>query len=255
MEVIVYLLTSNADSPRTHHVKSLFDHSLFVVDVVTVDEPHDLVIPPGMNREQSLEHRRMDWCFQDARSRYSDNPIIIVKDTTVSNSSPETIAEIITTALGSSGWDVCYLCKWLDRCDLYTEKMTIPGKTTIIAKTQAPQGTQAILLTPRGRDLLIGAMAGSNKSLSLTLQEQILAGKIQATCVVPNLLEYDVTAATSNFDYLKTHECQDLIGGGGSINSGTTKENSSSWGWLWIIILVILILLLGYWYYSRRSAY
>lgn len=259
MEVIVYLLTANAESPRTQHVKSLFDHPNFRVDVVTVDDPQDLVVAPGLSREQALEYRRISWCLDDARSSYVNNPIIIVKDTTVSHSSPETIAEIVTTALSSSGWDVCFLCKWLDRCDLYTEKLAIPGKTTIIAKTQAPQGTQALLLTPRGRDLLdalIKANGQSGKTLSLNIQEQILSGRISAICIVPNLLEYDITAATSNFDYLKAHECQDplsIVQVGGSTLTSTNSSSSSS-SWLWIIVVVVLLLLLGYWFYSRRSA-
>ena len=254
MEVVVYILTGDTNSPRTHHVKGLFDNPLFIVNVVTVDDPVKLVVSDKITREESLEHYRISWCLEDAKKFNPDNPTIIVKDTSVSNSSPDTIAEIVSTALASNTWDICYLCKWLDRCDLYTDKITIPGRTTIIAKTQTPQGTQAILLTPKARDYLESYVKDHliEQSYSSMLQQQILTAKLNATCVVPNLLEYDITAAKSDLDYLKTYQCDSKSN---RIVVDPTQSSGSSFGWLIFLILILLVILGIYWIYKNKSSY
>lgn len=247
MEVIVYLLTENADSPRTHQIRGLFNHPTFITDIVTMESPSQF---PGskLNYSDNLERHRVMWCLNNAKTEYPLSPIIIVKDTTVSVASPETIGCRISQILSSSGWDLCYLCKWLDRCDLYTEKKTLDNGTTMVVKTQAPQGFQAVLLTPEGRDKLL-----SKKDLSLSLQDQIhqqiKSDELKVIAIVPNLLNYDQNAVKENQKYRRTQEC--LVPGGSPPNN---PNAGVGFNWLWLILILIIILILGGFAYYRSYA-
>lgn len=238
MEVIVYLLTSNPDSPRVQRVQALFNHQLFFPQVVVVADPLKSPIHPGLTPEQSLEYYRVRWCLQNAMTEYPENPIIILKDTTVSNSSSETLAERISIALASGGWEVCYLCKWQDRCDLYSNKRPIDDSTSLLVNTSNPHGFQSILFTPTGRDKFHEACLNPTLPIDQTLTKLVQSEAIVASTIVPNLMQYDLTAITANERYNRLSECQ-------TPNFGSNCGSSSSWIW-WILIAIIVIIALLY---------
>lgn len=247
--VVVYILTSDAESQRTNKVRSLFDNGLFIVRISTISPPKN-----GSSSKSQLEAYRYQWCLENARQQYPDKHVLIVKDTSVSNSSPERIADIVSSALVAGGWDVFYLCRWLDRCNLYSEKRPISGMTTLLAKTVSPHGTQALLFSPRGRDIVLGKETMSNgekfslqgKSLGSQLNDAIAKGHISAQCTVPNLIEYDVTTAKSSDDYHKLSECDTTIG-------KSHLQQNSGFGWIWLIIVLVIVVLIV-WFVSRRRS-
>lgn len=202
---------------------------------------------------QAVESYRYQWCLDNARRQYPDKYVLIVKDTSVSNSSPERIADIISSAIVAGGWDVFYLCRWQDRCDLYTDKRPISGMTTLLAKTVSPHGTQALLFSPHGRDVVLGRLPMSDnttfnigsKPLGNQLNNAIAKGSLSAQCAVPNLIEYDVTAAKSASDYRKLAECA-LTG----LKSNLQQTSNASWIWVIIIILIVLLIV---WFISRSN--
>lgn len=276
-QVCVYILSGDANSPRTAQAKSLFSNGLFIVNIVTMSTPNNLVTSPTQSHDDAIEAYRVSWCLNHARNQYPTNYVIVVKDTSVSNVDPDTIADIVSAAMSSNDWNLCYLCRWLDRCDLYTDKKPINGMTTLIAKTQSPHGVQAILFSPDGRDIVLGQKPMKNnqaftpitRPLGVQLNEAITSGWIIATCVVPNLIEYDVTAARSAHDYKKLSECavqitsgsnDPRVGPGGepvahSAPSGpigptgptgaNMQQTSGLSGWWFVIIVIIVLLILA----------
>jgi len=242
MEVVVYLLTANPDSPRTQRVRGLFDHPTFSVEIVTIEA----------SGSGSSDTNRINWCLSHAKQDHPQSPIIIIKDTSVSNANPDGIADIVSSALSSGNWDICYLCRWQDRCDLLTEKRSIDNRTTLIARTQYPQGFQAVLITPKGRDLLLNLKPV--KSITSEIESQVQSGKIHAICVIPSLVSFDQTAISSNSEYYRLQECRTpatpLVPGAHPISSDTGVSNYTIWLIIFIIIIVLFVLAGSY--YRRK---
>lgn len=256
-EVEVYILTSDPNALRTVKAGNLFSSRLFNRNVVTISPPADAQPTPGMNLDQFLESYRVQWCLQDARNKSPSNSVIILKDTSVSNANTDRISEIVSEVLKDTDWDLCYLCKWMDRCDLYSNEVQINGLSTHLVKTQSPHGIQALMFSPSGRDIVLGLTKMNNdkvftpvkKPLSLQLNEAISAGNISAKCVVPNLIEYDILSASNPKDYLKAAEC---VVDSASSKSNSFAESSSGISWWWFIIIVLLIIFIV-WLFLRHK--
>jgi hypothetical protein len=275
-QVCVYILSADPNSIRTSQAKSLFSNGLFIVNIVTMNTPDNLVTAPTQSHDDAVEAYRVSWCLNHARNNYSSNHVIVVKDTSVSNVDPNAIADIVSAVMSSKDWHLCYLCRWLDRCDLYTDKRPINGMTTLIAKTQSPHGVQAIMFSPEGRDVVLGHKQMKNQQsfvpisrpLGVQLNEAVASGWLDATCIVPNLIEYDITAARSAHDYKKLNECEVQVlpvqagptgsglpgpapvgatGATGAVgapgNVQLQQTNGLSGWWFVLIVLIVLIIL------------
>jgi hypothetical protein len=195
--------------------------------------------------KNDYENYQVMYCLADAKQQYPNEPVIIVKDTSVCNADPLTIANIVRASLNGPPFDLCYLCKWLDQCQLYTDKRQIPDKSTVIAKTQSPHGVQCILFSVSGRDTVLGLKPMKNGnffklspgySLGKQLNEDIFEGGINAIVIVPNLIEFDLRAAVTNDDYLKLSECA-------AVTSTQAQSDTSSYIWFFVIVIFVAILI------------
>jgi hypothetical protein len=259
-QVAVYLLATDMTSPLTDRVMNLFSNPLFSLGVANVSPPENLQVPASgglnpvttdMSSEDAITNYRINWCLDNAAKNHPDSYVIIVKDTSTSEASPDRIADIVTAATSSGDWDVCYLSKWHDRCDLYSNKRPITGTSTTIAKTSSPHGLQAVIFSPAGRDMVLGrhplrdgSTFPTNQRISAALHNAIMNGQIEATCTVPNLISYDPLVATKDADFAKTQECE--IPNGPNSGRNSLQQNGSSSNWLWWLIIIILVLLLLY---------
>ena len=111
-----------------------------------------------------------------------------------------------------------------------------------VVKTQSPHGVQALLFTPGGRDVILGAKPMKNgdffkarESLSKSLNVHIVKGDLDAFCVVPNLIAYDISLALEDRDYLKVNECAPVL---------SLKVPGSSSVNIYVAALIIIILLI-----------
>ncbi len=265
-KVVVYLLTDDPGSECTMNLNKLFQGGLFTIEIVGQKLPQlDLESISSYSEERKCqidETYRVSWCLKEATERHPEDFILILKDSSVTHASSGSIESIIQKIIISGKWHLCYLCKWMDRCDIYSDKKEIHGRSAILAKTQAPHGIQALLISPEGRQILIGekpmkngklmnvktdlsdslsstfGLSGPFGSMNSILTEFILKGYLEAICVVPNLFDFDITKATKNSDYLKAMECLpppkvttgDQVTTGGKISS-------------FVVLIVILLLI------------
>jgi hypothetical protein len=243
MLIAVYILSNNACSSRIKHLKKLFYSSLFEVNIFDSLPPAGLNVN-NTNNEQMIEAYQVHWILEDASKRYPDNSVIIIKETSVSVSDSQTIARIIRNANTKKGWDLCYLCKWLDRCDLYRDMENVHKTTASIARTFSPFGIQALMFSPHGRDIVLGKLPMNNGKiinindpLGVVLNKEINDNNINATTVVPNLFEYDVSLARTTGDLAKLSECR--------IPPDTTKSQGAL-PFFWFLLIVIIILILAW---------
>lgn len=216
-KVIVLIIPGDASVKRTNVIKRLFSNPMF--DVITCEPRTNIqVVNDGCTPEQTFEAHCVSYALTVAMSMDSNAPCIIIKDTSTSASSPDVVAATVRRCLSVPNFDLCYLCKWLDMCQLYIDATNNDSSKNEISimRTKSPNGVQAILFTPRGRDVVLGTQVMSNGrrfciecNLSKSLNKDIYDCNISAICTVPNLIEYDIALnSTSNSDFLKANECQ-----------------------------------------------
>lgn len=252
--IVVYVLTDDPKSDRVKNVKKIFKNDQFIVSIVCV-LPTDQKEDKKYESELQVEHHRVFTSLNDCYLNHRDNYCIIVKDTTISNVDASKIAEVVSYVKGKNDSDLLYLCKWMDRCDLYTNKEQVLTGGSMVVKTQSPNGIQCLMFSPNGRDIVLGKKKMKNgkkfeliKELDLgySLNQEIMNGNIDANCLVPNLVDYDPTAAKCNGDYAKTKECEDIN------NPNQNTGTSSFW---WIIILIIILIIIIFAIVKLKNAY
>ena len=112
-------------------------------------------------------------------------------------------------------WEVAYLADWLDRCDLF-RKLSKSTDLTKWVKTFSPNGIQAQLWSPVGRDIVLGRTpmkSGNfftpiNAPLSQKLNKNIELGNISAITTSPPFFYFDETLATLTTDLDKSCFCR-----------------------------------------------
>lgn len=228
MEIPVYVIPDYApgteftnipevDKDRMHRVADYFNNPIFKRKIITRFElPAELPGNTDAPQHLRVEEFIVRWALNDAASTYPNSPVCIIKETSISLASPDSIADSILSGVNIENWDVLYLCKWLDRCDLYTSRKPVLGSNLVYVTTQSPKGVQALLFAPSGRDVVLGKENMRNSqpfiepysvSLSVAINQAVALGGLKARATTPNLFEFDPLAARNNEDYLKTQEC------------------------------------------------
>lgn len=233
MSIPVYIIPDSG-LPREGITQKVFSDPTF--NVITP------VLPTPINSLSGSETYYVMWCLTDAFKNYPNSPVVITKNTTVSSANSASVANVVVNAMNSGQFDLLYLSRWLDRCESLTNKTPVNDTGAFVATSVSPNGIQCILYSTYGRDILLGtrAMKNGNKfvinnatPLSGQLNAQIFNGNITAFAVTPNLVEYDIQAATVATDMIKTQECGQVI----------VQRSSGSTGLLTAIIFIIVLLL------------
>lgn len=239
--VVVYILQDGIEDRRAE-MKTFFKETedlkyKIILPEIHYQSKHNSIHP----KEAHKEAYHVGWCLLDAKENYPDQNIIILKDTCLCNASQETLQTILQKYIEqSSEFHLGYLCRWEDKCHFHSDKKPITGG--YIAKTVSPNGLQALMVTPEGREILVGAKPMKNghffkpeTSLNDHLNREIYNGNIEAICVVPNLFSYDIRQAQSNEDFVKVNECE-------SVPSGLYSKGSSINQYIILLIIIILLI-------------
>ncbi len=137
-----------------------------------------------------------------------------------------------------SKFDLFYLTKWVDRCDQYTVVGKLENSNVDVVETVRPNGLQAILFSPSGAERIKNSLAEPiNYAVSLALTQLIADGTLLALTTPVSLMSYDVSAATKEIDYVKSHECANLPCDKGK----PTSQGSNMSLFVFIVILIIVI--------------
>ena len=207
MSVIVYILTDKPNGKNAKYLKRKFNSSLFHVKAIS--------IPYNKGGKSEAEMYRFRWCLKNAKKNFPGDYVLIVKDTSITHSSSNDIECVVNKAIENPGWNLCYLCRWLDRCDKYEKGINIEDHGTALVKTTSPNGTQCILFSTSGRDIILGGKKMKNKSyfkcdhdLGAKLNSEISNDNIKAICAHPNLFSYNVLSGENTGDLAKMSECR-----------------------------------------------
>ncbi len=281
-KVIVMIVPDMANVSRSELITRLYSDDMF--DIIIVKGEISTLTSGDMNRDL-YESMVFNNALTMMNDKHPDSYCIIVKDTSVSMAGPDLIAKIVKECIATSkAWDVCYLCKWSDKCQLYDsyslndgndgnneKKINTPllsvtaGRNTpsvqnaySIMRTYSPQGLQAVMFSPSGRMKITGKTTDKDgnknvkpKILSEMLTKDIYEGKLRAHCVVPNLFNYDIMLnALSNQDYMKLNECEPVT------LSGKENNKLNPYNVMWVvcvILLIIIVIFIALRYMSRTK--
>lgn len=273
--VIILQCETKGCDVNINNLKWIFSDPYFIVQVCVVDPPPITSIPSTLSKAEYLEN----YCMRKAllyasEGPYLENdnnrqlnqfnspqylwnklPCIIVKDSSVSNITPEGYSinngdeskyiggmkDRIQVALDKAKQaDLFYLCKWNDQCSKYKDVSGVGSINhgSTLKWSISPSGTQAIMYTPTARDFVQNALITSTVSLGILLNNYIAKGQLLATVFVPNIIDFDMDLATSNNDYFKLNECAPPP------TTTTTTRNVTSL--LWFIIIIAIILLIAW---------
>jgi hypothetical protein len=190
-----------------------------------------------------------------ANELWGDKPALLVLNSSVSQLHSETLAEKIRLVLEQGlDYDLCYLCKWNDQCQKYInvdlEEEDVGGHLVV---SSSPHGLQAVIYTRQARDILLGAKEMRNggkwaagDDWSSSINKEILKGNFKAICFVPNLLDYDISLARDDSDYLKLNECQKVEPQQARSSTNATTSASATTSWIWLLFIIILVILLAW---------
>mgnify|MGYP000860074080 CR=1 FL=1 len=170
-----------------------------------------------------------------------DDIIILQNNTTIVNK--QDFELIIKELEARSGdFDLCYLCRWLDRCDLLSEVTEVSGTKVKLARSQIPNGAAALYITSRGRKKLLTPTFFDpfENPLSSALTAQVAEGTLKALVTVPNIVHYEYLTSG---DYYKSQECRVPP----RFEAPYPKTLQRELSFLWFLLVVLGVLLIAYW--------
>lgn len=206
---------------------------------------------------------------EDPRTIYT----IFIRDSAITNAHAHTVVEAIEDVIkhntpgtsiqdikeSDTTFDICYLGKWLDRCDKYNKLWDITERGLSAYDTFSPHGTMALMFSPRGASKFM-SMEPIRKSrhrenqitLGYALHSFIgnrqTSNRFTAITTHPSLFTFDINQAKSEFDYLKLTECANI--------SASTKPHKRKGDMsLYVFIIVAAIIIIAIYFLIRYGSY
>lgn len=236
--IVIIVPDKDTKVPRNDLITNVFSNEMFVV-----------IQSEGKKKDCDYNNGRV---FYDAlllaRNVSPQSPCIIIKNTSVSDLTPDTMAANIKQVLSIPHFQLCYLCKWLDACQYYRNSTSDPIKPsdpTAYMFTRYPGGLQSILFTPEGRDMILGLIPMLNgkmfkicEDFENNLRTDIYEGNVRAITSVPNIVNFDIVLNASRYDdYIKTNECSPFD----ITPSNNYSDTSNLIGFLIAVALILLL--------------
>jgi len=259
------------------NLKWAFSDPYFTIQVCSVDPPANYNVSKTFIQAQQVENYNMRKALlfaaegpyiknsaDEVEPQYfwTKKPVIIIKDSSITNLNSlgfhgknihddidTTIEDSIISGLKyriktslerANQADLFFLCKWNDACDKFVDVeggSNLQKGSTLKWSTQ-PTATQAIMYNPSSRDYIIESLNDAATTLSDFLNSQIAKGNLLATVFVPNIIDYDISLATTNEDYAKLNECAPVL--------QTTQGNTNLATLIWFIFIMIIMVLVAW---------
>lgn len=243
--VIVYLLTDCPKDSRVAKLIKFFNLPFFDLRVTNLPPRAKINVGRGMTDRQAIEICRFDQVLKEVSDNDPEKYVIVIKDTSVATLSPEELKRVILKITEFGEWDICYLTRWLDLCNLYCDPIKVKGSMKVIVKTFSPNGTQALLFSPKGRERIIGRKKLRNGKyftpiqipLSSKLNQEISDKNLSAVCTVPNSFEFDVFRATKTSDLAKLSDCR---------RPEPEDSNPGAIPLIWFILIVVVVIMVAW---------
>jgi len=223
---IVYILTSDINSQNVKDLSDVFDYKHFIVKYLTTTNYQESVINRRDIRNESKTEIKNKYYNKNILNRiiksltrsyddYPDGYTIILKDTSICNINKDNLYDIMKNTRKHQDWDICYLCKWLDRCDLYEDIKSCDYGIDLV-RTFSPHGIKSLMFSPSGRNRILGIQPMRNgsyftpikSSLDDKLNKSIEKEDLLAVTYNSNIFIYNPLNLKSNKDVIKFSICR-----------------------------------------------
>lgn len=240
---------SEEEQKRVDNLISLFTHNEMLpqnlIPNMTSIEVGVLQISPDSVKKGDTYDRV---ALMSLVSEQKDNTFLIfVKSTTVSVLSSNSLIKMIydlcdeymKSASGDKAhFDLMYLAKWSDRCDLFKPVANVFNSTATLVETSSPQGLQSIIISPEGGTKLKAKLTEPRDyPVSMTLSHLVNKGQLKALTTTPNVMEFGAQYSTSPSDYMKSKECVEPPTG----NDKPSPKSSNLSLFVFVIIFLVVI--------------
>lgn len=196
----IIILDDGANLEDQKNLKYLFSNSSFVVsEIFAKDTPNQ----PQFDTEREMVIR----AFQRAKEINPESNFLIIKNTSSTAFGPEEIYELLNYKL--KDFDLLYLCRWNDSCNLYRNIENFAGFE--IATTDRPQGFQAILFSPKTRDMILSQSFVYSEEIGTILSKMIYNRFLKAKTVIYNVFNFNINYVRYNGEYQKFNQCSHVI--------------------------------------------
>lgn len=243
MSVIVYVVRDENHAQTDHRSKiaNLFSENCQIV----IPDIHYKDILSEDNLSERYEAYQIGWCLTNAHDNHASKSILIIKDSSICQTKRNILDQVLQEVENNrNNFDVCYFGKWGDRCHLYSRRKRILDTLYDLVKTSSPQGVQALFFSPKGRDVVLGIEPMKNGeyfrsrgSIARSLSSNIKKGNIEAYCITPNIIHYNLRLALKDEDYLKLNECSCML------HSDKNQSGVNRYVALFVIIILLVIII------------
>lgn len=154
------------------------------------------------------EYDESTWAQHALEVAPSGEACLIIGPNMVTHCSPANIVTLLEYMyLEVKEFDIMYLSRWADRCDLYTDMHELYNFK--IVETQSPFGISGFLLSARGLDIYRQQTPIAYQSLTYNLNkytEKVL----KAYTTLPPVFDYDMTQRHETRDFVKSLGCRQI---------------------------------------------
>lgn len=257
LRVIILKGGTKSCDPNIENLKNLFKSKEYKVDIVVDDfnyQPKQNPIKDHVDDLDKIKINKYDYhqncTFLRLFKFYSQNqqPLLIIKDNSVSNLSNKIITNKIQSAFAKAPEaDLYYLCSWNDNPNDYQwidEKESCGSRLVFNNKSS---GIQAVIFSVAAQNYLLEQL-NQKRIKEENFENIIKQSKLKAVAFVPNLIDFDGFLALADTDYQKLNKTID--------QSTVGSEQTSESGWLvFMIILVFFVIVLFFYltYYRKNG--
>lgn len=227
-KVHVFVLIHGAPhKSHVSHLNSLFNDRIFDVHLKTACT--------------TTHEERILNCLKESWRKDPEAYCLVLTDRVLSICNDKVVAETIKKCVSIHDFDLAYLFKYNDRCQMHSELANYG--TISIVNSHSPNGLEAILYSPSGRDMILGKRSLKNKKLfsckkglESLLRKNIYDGNLRCIATTPNLFQYDILNNSLSYkEYHYRNECIPLQ---------LTPKAASVSGSRVLIVLVFIFLLI-----------
>lgn len=180
-------------------------------------------------------------------SKYHNMPSLIIKDSSLIRISADKFTRIVERiTAGVSRTDLFYLCVWNDKCNRQTSLAEVEewdDDTTSWHRSVHPTSTQAIIYTPRARQVITSKLRLLNAEthdLGSVLNDMIIKRTLTNAIVDPNIVDFDMALITSNRNYERRNRCLTT-----PILTDVPEQEGMA-GAIILIVLVFAVIIIAY---------
>lgn len=137
-------------------------------------------------------------------------------------------------------FDIFFLFRFLDRCDLYDNIREYDFYKII--DVHSPYGTECLLFSPSGKKKFRDYFTHETKRFEIDFNHFVTS--VKCCGITPNLISFNIRDRDNEYEIAKTCECREI--GSLIVNPENCKSNNGFLGFFWFVFILLIIILIAW---------